>query len=100
MDSVDSRQSAYCRYFVKVKVNRPSLFSRNHRYIKPFVFCPIEPPRPPPQNNQIFVRKKHTLATTAKAEEPGFFGGIFRKAPLPLGNGGDGAFAASHLNPP
>jgi hypothetical protein len=87
------------RYFVKVTVNRPSMFSRNLRHIVPFVFCPIEPPQPPPQNNQIFVRKKHTLALSARAADPGFWGGLFRK-PAVLGNGGTVAFEARLPNPP
>lgn len=80
-------------------MNRPSFFSRNHRHIIPFVFCPIEPPRPPPQNNQIFVRKKHTLALSAKQQEPGLFGNLFKKTPL-SGNGGTVAFEARLPNPP
>jgi hypothetical protein len=87
------------RYFVKVTVNRPSLFSRNLRHIVPFVFCPIEPPRPPPQNTQIFVRKKHTLAVAPKAADPGFWGGFFRKGPALAGNGGTVAFEARLPNP-
>src|SRR5271170_5793814 len=87
-----------CRYFVKVTVNRPSFFSRNLRHIVPFVFCPIEPPRPPPQNSQIFVRKKHTLAQS-KSADPGFWGGLFRKETPSTGNGGTIAFEARLPNP-
>src|SRR5579871_439791 len=97
--SLGGIDDAYIRYFVKVTVNRPSFFSRNHRHIIPFVFCPIEPPRPPPQNNQIFVRKKHTLALSAKQQEPGFWGGLFKKTPS-TGNGGTVAFEARLPNPP
>jgi hypothetical protein len=87
------------RYFVKVTVNRPSLFSRNLRNIVPFVFCPIEPPRPPPKNNQIFVRKKHTLAAPTKNAESGFFGALFRKSSNVTGNSGTVAFEARLPNP-
>jgi hypothetical protein len=97
--SLGGIDDAYIRYFVKVTVNRPSFFARNHRQIIPFVFCPIEPPRPPPQNNQIFVRKKHTLALSAKQQEPGFLAGLFKKTPL-SGNGGTIAFEARLPNPP
>ena len=78
-----------CRYFVKVTVNRPSMFSRNLRQIVPFVFCPVEPPRPP-QTNQIFVRKRLTLAQpvqTVADSSPGFWSGLFRKAPSIMPSG-------------
>ena len=82
------------RYFVKVTVNRPSFFSRNPRHIVPFVFCPIEPPRPP-QNDQIFIRKKHALTESPNAAEPGFWGGLFRKTASSLtGNAGVVSFEA------
>jgi len=97
--SLGGINDAYIRYFVKVTVNRPSFFSRNHRHIVPFVFCPIEPPRPPPQNNQVFVRKKHTLALSAKQQDPGFLAGLFKKTPL-SGNGGTIIFEARLPNPP
>lgn len=84
MDSVHAHVSLLTRrYFVKVTVNRPSLFSRNLRQIVPFVFCPVEPPRPP-QTKQIFVRKKLTLTQPSQAvadSSPGFWGSLFRKAP-------------------
>jgi len=63
------------------------------------VFCPIEPPRPPSQNNQIFVRKKYTLAITARAEEPGFLSSLFRKPTPMVGNAGTVAFEARLPNP-
>ena len=85
---------------MKVTVNRPSLFSRNLRHIVPFVFCPIEPPRPPPQNSQIYVRKKHTLAINPRSQEPSFFGTLFGIKPVPTGNGGTVAFEARLPNPP
>ena len=92
--------SADIRYFVKVTVNRPSFFSRNLRQIVPFVFCPIESPRPPPKG-QIYVRKRQTLAQDPKSIEPGFWGGLFGKAPTnTTGNGGIVAFEAHLPNPP
>jgi len=87
------------RYFVKVTVNKPSFFSRNLRQIVPFVFCPIEPPRPP-QDSQIFVRKKYTLAAPPRQAES-FFSGLFRtKSPANTGNGGTVTFEARLPNPP
>jgi hypothetical protein len=84
-------------------VNRPSFFSRNLRHIVPFVFCPIEPPRTPSQNTQIYVRKKHTLPASnpPSSSDGGFWGGLFRnKPPAPqTGNGGTIAFEARLPNP-
>ena len=85
------------RYFVKVTVNRPSLFSRNLRHIVPFVFCPVEPPRPPAENSQIFVRKKHTLSVNQRSQESGIFGGIFGKRSMAAGTV---AFEVRLPNPP
>ena len=88
---------------MKVTVNRPSIFLRNLRQVVPFVFCPIEPPRPL-QTNQIFVRKKLTLAQPPQAiaeSSPGFWGGLFRKAPsiASIGSTGVVAFEARLPHP-
>lgn len=85
------------RYFVKVTVNRPSIFSRNLRHTVPFVFCPVEPPRPPPQNSQIFVRKKYTLSVNQRSQESSIFGGLFGRRPMAAGTV---AFEARLPNPP
>lgn len=92
-----SGSGAYSRYFVKVTVNRPSFFSRNLRHITPFVFCPIEPPRPT-STTQLFVRKKHTLSSPAPSS-PGLFNGLFRKPPPAQGNAGTIVFEARMPNP-
>jgi hypothetical protein len=62
----------------------------------PFVFCPIEPPRPPLQS-QIFVRKKHILASPPRQDS--FFSGLFRAKPPATGNGGTIVFEARLPNP-
>jgi hypothetical protein len=104
LDSVYSHNSKLINsYFVKVTVNRPSLFSRNLRKIVPFVFCPVEPPRPP-QTNQIFVRKKVALAQPPRAvvdSSPGYWSGLFRKTASIPSNGGTGivTFEARLPNP-
>jgi len=68
------------------------------RQTVPFVFCPIEPPRPP-QNSQIFVRKKYTLAAPPRQAESIF--SFFRtKSPANTGNGGAVTFEARLPNPP
>jgi hypothetical protein len=102
MDTVPPLQllRVNARYFVKVTVNRHSFFSRNLRHTVPFVFCPVEPPRPP-QKGQMFVRKKHTLAPPPKASEPGFWSALFGIPPANLtGNGGIVTFEARLPNPP
>jgi len=93
--------SAYGRYFVKVTVNRPSFFTRNLRHIAPFVFCPIEPPRPA-TTTQLFVRKKHTLssAPTNGGGASTLFSGLFRKPSAAQGNSGTIVFEARMPNPP
>jgi hypothetical protein len=74
------------------------MFSRNLRHIVPFVFCPIEPPRPSSQNNQIFVRKKHTLASLPRNQDQGLLG-LFRRQPT-TGNAGTISLEARVPNPP
>ncbi|EME82853.1 uncharacterized protein MYCFIDRAFT_137486 [Pseudocercospora fijiensis CIRAD86] len=50
---------AEIRYFVKVTVNRHSIFKENPRAYVPFNFFPIEPPRPPSTGSEVFARQKH-----------------------------------------
>lgn len=54
---------AEIRYYAKVTVNRPSLFKENARAYVPFNFCPIEPPRPPPTDAQVFARRRHQFTS-------------------------------------
>ncbi|KAI6716533.1 hypothetical protein JHW43_000964 [Diplocarpon mali] len=48
---------AEIRYYVKVTVQRPSLFKENRRSAIGFRFMPIEPPRPPKTANESFARR-------------------------------------------
>lgn len=48
---------AEIRYYVKVTVQRPSLFKENRRVAVGFKFLPIEPPRPPLTANEIYARR-------------------------------------------
>lgn len=48
---------AEIRYYVKVTVQRPSIFKENHRSAIGFKFLPIEPPRPPPTSNEVYARR-------------------------------------------
>ncbi|CZS99393.1 related to arrestin (or S-antigen), N-terminal domain protein [Rhynchosporium agropyri] len=48
---------AEVRYYVKVTVQRPSLFKENRRSAIGFRFMPIEPPRPPKTSNESFARR-------------------------------------------
>lgn len=48
---------AEIRYYVKVTVQRPSLFKENRRSAIGFKFMPIEPPRVPPTTNEVYARR-------------------------------------------
>jgi hypothetical protein len=48
---------AEIRYYVKVTVQRPGLFKENWRYQLGLKFLPIEPPRPPPTNQEAYARR-------------------------------------------
>ena len=52
---------AEIRYYVKVTVQRPSLFKENRRWEVGFRFMPIEPPRPPPSTNEVYARRPYTF---------------------------------------
>lgn len=54
-------QEAEIRYYVKVTVQRPSIWKENRRSFTGFKFMPIEPPRPPPSNAEAFARRAHTF---------------------------------------
>lgn len=71
---------AEIKYFVKVTVERPSLFKENYRHIHNFKFLPIEPPRPPANNRESFGRRQHQFsAHSPLAEKPS----VFRKSSIP-----------------
>jgi hypothetical protein len=48
---------AEIRYYVKVTVQRPGLFKENRRTEVGFKFLPIEPPRKPPTDEEMFARR-------------------------------------------
>ncbi|KAI9735418.1 MAG: hypothetical protein M1818_006424 [Claussenomyces sp. TS43310] len=52
---------AEIRYFVKVTVQRPSIFKENRRSAVGFKFMPIEPPSPPATDAETFARRTHTF---------------------------------------
>ncbi|KAK4982037.1 hypothetical protein LTR66_009522 [Elasticomyces elasticus] len=59
---------AEIRYFVKVTVNRPTIFKENARAYAPFNFLPIEPPRPTRSGSEVYARRRH--AFTVSADRP------------------------------
>lgn len=75
-----AEDAAWIRYFLKVTVNRPAFYKANMRHIDPFVFLPIEPPRPPSTSAEAFAKRKHEFIPTkpAKGTMDGLFG-AFRK---------------------
>ncbi|RYP18596.1 hypothetical protein DL767_009804 [Monosporascus sp. MG133] len=54
-------QEAEIRYYIKVTIQRPGFFKENWRYQVGFKFLPIEPPRPPPTNQEAFARRPFTF---------------------------------------
>lgn len=68
---------AEIRYYVKVTVQRPSLFKENRRSAVGFKFLPIEPPRAPPSSNEVYARRPFIF----QAGLAGFpkKGGLFKK---------------------
>jgi hypothetical protein len=56
---------AEIRYFVKVTVQRPSMFKENRRCEVSFKFMPIEPPRAPPSTNEVYGRRPYIFTNGA-----------------------------------
>ena len=50
---------AVIRYYIKVTVQRPSIFKGNTRTAIDVYFIPIEPPRPPKTTNEEFARRPY-----------------------------------------
>jgi hypothetical protein len=70
---------AEIRYFIKVTVQRPSLFKENRRSAIGFKFMPIEPPRAPPTTNEVYARRPFAFqAGLAKNPRKA---SMFKKAP-------------------
>jgi hypothetical protein len=53
------------KYYVKVTVNRPSLFKENARSTVNFTFLPIEPPRPVTTDGEAYARRQHQFLESA-----------------------------------
>ncbi|TGO19115.1 hypothetical protein BTUL_0006g01520 [Botrytis tulipae] len=74
---------AEIRYYVKVTVQRPSMFKENRRSTIGFKFLPIEAPRPPKTTNEAFAKRPFMFQnggpTYAKK-------GLFTKKPKQLSN--------------
>ncbi len=65
---------AEIKYYVKVTVQRPSIWKENRRSAIGFKFMPIEPPRPPHTNAEAFARREHTFkAMSYLAKRKGLF---------------------------
>jgi len=70
---------AEIRYYVKVTVNRPSLFKENPRAIAYFTLLPIEPPRPDKQDGEAYARRQHQFLEQAPSAAAGKKPGLFDK---------------------
>ncbi|KAF8254156.1 hypothetical protein K440DRAFT_532269 [Wilcoxina mikolae CBS 423.85] len=74
---------AWIKYFLKATSSRPQFYKANMRQHDPFVFLPIEPPRPPPTVAETFARRKHEFITVPKtpasATKKTSFLSVFRK---------------------
>lgn len=64
---------AEIRYYVKVTVQRPSLFKENRRSAVGFRFLPLEPPRPPPSTNEVFAKRPFAFTLDGQKQRPGIF---------------------------
>ena len=72
---------AEIRYYVKVTVQRPSLFKENRRSAIGFKFMPIEPPRPEATSNEVFARRPFIFQSIPAVNKKG---GLFSKKPPKL----------------
>lgn len=73
---------AEIRYFVKVTVQRPSIWKENRRNEIGFKFMPIERPRPPSSNAEAFARRP--CAFQASSMSNGKKRGMFARQPTAL----------------
>ncbi|KAF6237441.1 hypothetical protein HO173_004331 [Letharia columbiana] len=68
---------AEIHYYVKATVQRPAFYKENFRATYPFIFLPIEPPRPSPNKRESYARRSHQFGPSIDVpEKPG----LFRKA--------------------
>ena len=73
---------AEIRYYVKVTVQRPSIFKENRRNAIGFKFLPFEPPRESKTSNEVYARRPYVF-------QPGMLGvpkkkGMFGKKPAEM----------------
>lgn len=73
---------AEIRYFVKVTVQRPSIWKENRRNEIGFKFMPIERPRPPPSNAEAFARRPYAFQASSMSN--GKKRGMFSRQPTTL----------------
>lgn len=78
-------EEAEIRYYVKVTVQRPSLWKGNRRSEVGLKFLPIEPIRPRPSNAETYARRPHTFQAGLSpfARNQQF---MFKKKPIQLSN--------------
>lgn len=79
---------AWIKYFLKATVNRPAFYKTNLRQYDPFVFLPIESPRPPPTNAEAFARRKHEFIPAQPqpaTKKPGLFMSFRKPGPAAVG---------------
>ncbi|PQE21076.1 hypothetical protein CJF32_00005516 [Rutstroemia sp. NJR-2017a WRK4] len=72
---------AEIRYYIKVTVQRPSIFKENRRFAIGFKFLPIEPPRPPPTTNETFARRPYLFQAASPFAKKS---SLFKKKPQQL----------------
>ncbi|SZF02594.1 unnamed protein product [Blumeria hordei] len=70
--------TAEIRYFIKVTVQRRSLFKENSRSELSFKFLPTELPRPQPTSNQFYVRMPFSFLSQQSQGSRGWWN-IFKK---------------------
>lgn len=74
---------AEIRYYVKVTVQRPSIFKENRRSTIGFKFLPIEPPRPPKTTNEAFAKRPYIFTSGASGYAKK---SVFAKKAKPISN--------------
>ncbi|KAL8639212.1 MAG: hypothetical protein Q9226_008897, partial [Calogaya cf. arnoldii] len=64
------QDQAIIRYYIKATVVRPAFYKENYRAEHLFPFFPIEPPRPPPNRQESFARRRHQFAPVIQPSAP------------------------------
>lgn len=73
---------AEIRYYVKVTVQRPSIFKENRRAAMGFRFLPIESPRPPLTSNEAYARRPFAFQAGLDQSKKN----MFKRSPMKLSN--------------